>query len=74
MKILVMVSIVVLSLAVLFFAHMRFACTGIYSKALVMYSEQSSGETFEKIECRYVGWDNFKFQLFTKWFDANSLR
>ncbi len=63
---------VVLFLGILFFAHMRFACTGIYRKALVMYSDES-GRNFEKVECRYVGWKNFKFKFFKKWFDNNSL-
>lgn len=65
-------GIIIIVLILLLFVHMRFACTGIYSKALVMYSDESGG-TFEKIECKYIGWKNFKFELFKKWFDTDSL-
>jgi hypothetical protein len=48
------IIIIVVLLVALFFAHMRFACTGIYGKALVMYQDVKSGQQFEKIEFIHI--------------------
>lgn len=67
----ILIVAVVVVLGILFFAYMRFACTGIYDKVLAMYKDEL-GQTFEVIECWYVGWETFHFELDKKWFDMYS--
>ncbi len=65
-----LIVIGIILLVILFFAHMRFACTGIYTKRSVTYTNPS-GQYSSGTECVYVGWKHFKFDLFKKWFDNN---
>lgn len=69
----VSMAVIVVVLVILFFAHMRFACTGIWSKVLAMSLNKDTGHKYETIKCQYVGWKDFHFQLWKKWFDSNSL-
>ncbi len=60
-----------LVLGILACCHMRFGCTGVYGKELVMYTDTQGRDT-EQVECQYVGWDDFTFTLFTPWFTTES--